>query len=220
MHIVIFAGGTVRPGQALYEALASADLVIAADSGAVTAARYGYPPTYIVGDFDSLQLPAQQLQAWGSQLVRAEIEKDETDTELALQLALERGASHITLLGALGGARFDHTVANLFLLTSIESVPVVLVDGPARCWIVRGPGRTPIEGANGDLLSLFPMMGDANGVRTAGLYYPLRGETLRFGRPRGVSNVLTQANAEVALEHGMLLVIHTDVSELDESHDG
>ncbi len=216
MHVVIFAGGTVQAGTKVNAALASANLIIAADSGAETALHYGHVPAVVVGDFDSLNMPTTELEAKGSILVRAEVEKDETDTELAIQIALKRGASDITLLGAIGGARFDHTMANILLLADIESVPIRIIDGPMTCWLLHGSDSTTITGQNGDLLSLFPLTSEATGVHARGLYYPLHGETLRFGRPRGVSNVLTSEHAEVSLEGGMLLVIHTDTQELKE----
>lgn len=210
MHVVIFAGGAYRPGTASQKALASADMVIAADSGAATALRLGHVPACVVGDFDSLDAQlVEQLRARGSQIITAAVEKDETDTELAVQLAIERGATHITLLGALGGDRFDHTMANVLLLAGFDTVPIQIIDGLSTCWLLRGPGRTTIEGQPGDLLSLLPLTGDATGIWTRGLYYPLNGETLRFGKPRGVSNALTEKEAEVSLESGMLLVIHT-----------
>lgn len=210
MHIVIFAGGTSKTGEAVYKAIADANLMIAADSGAATALRYGCTPAIVVGDFDSLdEQLIEQLRAGGSRMVSAAVEKDETDTELAVQLALEQGATTITLLGALGGVRFDHTMANVLLLAGFDSVPIKIVDGPSVCWLVKGPGNTTIDGHVGDLLSLLPLTGDASGIRTLGLYYPLQGETLHFGKPRGVSNVLTQEHAEVSLESGLLLVIHT-----------
>ena len=216
MHIVIFAGGALRSGKAVDAAIASADLVIAADSGAATALDFGCTPKILVGDFDSLDaVPLQQLQAQGSQVIRAAVEKNETDTELALQIAIEQGASRITLLGALGGARFDHTMANILLLADFETVPLRIVDGPAVCWLLRGPGNIAINGQAGDLLSLLPLTSAATGVRTLGLYYPLRGETLHFGRPRGMSNVLTREQAEVSLASGLLLMIHTNKQELD-----
>ncbi|HEY6540469.1 MAG TPA: thiamine diphosphokinase [Ktedonobacteraceae bacterium] len=210
MRVVIFAGGTYRPGTASQKALASADMVIAADSGAATALRLGHVPAYIVGDFDSLNAQlVEQLRARGSQIISASVEKDETDTELAVQLAIEQGATHITLLGALGGDRFDHTIANVLLLAGFDTIPIQIIDGPSTCWLLRGPGHTSIEGQVGDLLSLLPLTADANGIRTHGLYYPLNGETLRFGKPRGVSNMISGEQAEVSLEGGMLLVIHT-----------
>ncbi len=216
MHVVIFAGGTVQAGTKVDVALASANFIIAADSGAETALAYGHIPAVVVGDFDSLNLSLPELEAKGSKLLRAAVEKDETDTELAISVALEHGATEITLLGAIGGARFDHTMANVLLLAGIETVPIRIVDGPMSCWLLRGPGSTTIVGQNGDLLSLFPLTSEAAGISTQNLYYPLRGETLRFGRPRGVSNTLTSEQAEVSMESGMLLVIHTNARELKE----
>ena len=216
MQVVIFAGGTLKPGKAFYQAIASADLIIAADSGAATALQYGCVPAIVVGDFDSLDTRLlQELSERGSQVRQVAVEKNETDTELAVQAAIEEGATGITLLGALGGERFDHTMANILLLADIETVPAKIVDGPAICWLVRGPASSVIDGQKGDLLSLLPLTSEAIGVRTKGLYYPLHGETLRFGKPRGVSNVLTQEQAEVSLEEGMLLVVHIDTSELN-----
>jgi len=210
MRVVIFAGGAYRSGTTSQKALASADIVIAADSGAETALRLGHVPAYIVGDFDSLDAQlVEQLRVRGSHIISAAVEKDETDTELAVQLAIEQGATHITLLGALGGDRFDHTIANVLLLAGFDTVPIQIIDGPSTCWLLRGPGRTAIEGHAGDLLSLLPLTSDATGIHTQGLYYPLSGETLRFGKPRGVSNMLTGEQAGVSLENGMLLVIHT-----------
>jgi len=216
MHIVIFAGGTLQPGAAVAAAIASADLIVAADSGTETALQAGCTPAIIVGDFDSLDTARlQQLKAQGSRVVQAAVEKDETDTELAILAAIEEGATAITLLGGLGGERFDHTMANVLLLAGFPVVPIRIVDGPAVCWLLCGPGNTLINGHAGDLLSLLPLTGEAAGVQTAGLYYPLRGETLRFGRPRGVSNVLTREQASVSLDNGLLLIIHTNSRELE-----
>jgi len=215
MQAVIFAGGTLRPGKAVQTAIAQADLILAADSGASTALQHDCIPLIVVGDLDSLDAqPLQQLQAQGTHIIQAAVEKNETDTELAIQVAIEHGATSITLLGALGGQRFDHMMANILLLAGFETVPIRIVDGPSVCWLLRGPERSVIDGHAGDLLSLLPLTGDATGVRTQGLYYPLPGETLYFGRPRGVSNVFLGEQAEVALETGMLLVIKTDVEEL------
>jgi thiamine pyrophosphokinase len=214
MHTIIFAGGTLRPGAAVDKAIASAEQIIAADSGAETALRYGLTPHFIVGDFDSLSLPLEDFRELGSEILQANAEKDETDTELAITVAIEHGASNITILGGLGGERFDHTMANILLLAGFESPPIYIVDGPSISWLLRGPTTTTIDGQPGDLLSLLPLTTEASNVRTTNLYYPLHGETLRFGKPRGVSNVLTQSQAKVSLDHGLLLVIHTFTREL------
>jgi thiamine pyrophosphokinase len=210
MHVVIFAGGTIQPGKAVDDALASADMVSAADSGAEAALRYGRIPAFVVGDFDSLDPhTVEELRSRGSQIIAVAAEKDETDTELAVQHAMKQSATEITLLGALGGSRFDHMLANVLLLAGFESPPIRIVDGASLGWLLKGPGTAVIDGEKGDLLSLLPLTANADGVSTKGLYYPLHGETLHFGKPRGVSNVLTGKHAEVTLERGLLLVIHT-----------
>ncbi len=189
--------------------------MIAADKGAATALQFGRVPSVVVGDFDSLDaLSMQKIQEQGSQTIRVPVEKDETDTELAIMTAIERGATTITLLGGLGGARFDHTMANILLLADFQDVSLRIVDGPSTCWLLRGPGRASIDGQSGDLLSLLPLTADAVGITTTNLYYPLHDDTLRFGKPRGVSNSFTQSHAEVSLSQGLLLIIHTDVTEL------
>ncbi len=215
MRTVIFAGGTLRQGSGVRQALSTAQLIIAADRGAQTALHHGVVPAIVVGDLDSLALPVQELEARGCELVQAPVEKNETDCELAIQIALERGASSITLLGGLGGARFDHTLANVFLLVGFASVPICIVDGAMACWLLQGPGKTSLDGQVGDLVSLFPMTAAAHGVKTQHLYYPLRNETLYFGKPRGVSNVLAQPHAEVELAQGPWMALAFNKSRIN-----
>ncbi|MBX5456392.1 MAG: thiamine diphosphokinase [Thermogemmatispora sp.] len=210
MQAVIFAGGTLRPSILVEEALRQADLILAADGGAESALRLGRQPEVVLGDLDSLAPAlAAQLEAVGCRFVQTPVEKNETDSELALQYAIEQGATAVTILGALGGARCDHALANVLLLAAYDQVTVRLIDGPSICWLLRGPGATQIRGQIGDLVSLLPLAGDAQGVATQGLYYPLHGETLVFGRPRGVSNQLIQPEASISLVSGQLLIIHT-----------
>jgi thiamine pyrophosphokinase len=148
----------------------------------------------------------------GCRLMRYRPDKDETDTELALLEAVALGARQITLLGALGG-RIDHELANILLLTmpQLAGVDTRIYDGRSYLSIVRE--HAIVRGGAGDLVSLIPLAGDAKGVITEGLLYPLRGETLRFGPARGVSNVLTGSEARVSLQSGQLLLVHTRQDE-------
>ncbi len=214
MHVVVFTGGMVRRSRAVEAAIARARLIVAADGGAETALRLGYLPGVVVGDLDSLDIHlANSLKERGCRFVEAPQEKNETDTELALRYALEQGASEITLLGALGGPRYDHMLANVLLLVACDSVPLRIIDGPETCWLLRGPGRSIVRGHRDDLLSLLPLSSEAAGIRTTNLYYPLNNEALRLGSPRGMSNVFTHDEAEVWLESGLLLLIHTRMNE-------
>jgi len=212
MHVLIFAGGTLQPGSAVYRALATGQLIIAADSGASTALAWGKTPAYVVGDFDSLAPNIRaELEQAGCEMLPVNQEKDETDTELALQLAIDKGATRISLLGALGGDRFEHSIANILLLADFPTVLLELVDGKSCGWVLHGPGNTHIHGKKGDLLSLFPLTTDARDISTVNLYYPLNHSTLKFGKPRGISNVLLEDEATVEIGSGIVLLVHTTV---------
>lgn len=196
------------------------DRVIAADYGAHHALTWGWPVHLLIGDLDSLP-PAdlQALQATGVPTIVAPAAKDETDLELALAQALAGGATEVIFCAALGG-RADHMLANILLLARRELVGVaaVIADGSQAIHLLRGsmaseaaPVALALMGAAGDLLTLLPLAGDAEGVTTAGLLYPLDNETLFFAQARGVSNVFAQPAAHVRLRRGLLLVIHTMV---------
>jgi len=197
-------------------------LVFAADGGARHAAQLGLRVDAWVGDGDSID-PGQldALVAAGATVERVAVDKDETDAELAVKRALTAGASTIVVLGALGGARIDHALANVALLASpaVAAVDAVLYDAAgARVRLVTAPGpdratvRRSLPGRPGDLVSLLPFGGDVTGVTTDGLRFPLVDEVLQLGRARGVSNVRTSDVATVAVRSGRLLVIETPVT--------
>jgi thiamine pyrophosphokinase len=122
------------------------------------------------------------------------------------------GPEEIVLCAATGG-RTDHLLANVFLLARVDlaSVRLRLVDGGETVRLLGANDREAvlqIDGAAGDLLSLLPFGGDAAGVTTEALLYPLHAETLYLGQARGVSNVLTGPRCLVRLQRGQLLVIH------------
>ena len=190
-------------------ALGALARVIAADGGARAAAALGCAVHTVIGDMDSLtpdEIAA--LRAQGTEVIRHPEEKDETDLELALQLAAA-DATWIRIIGALGG-RLDQLIANIYLLAlpELAGCDVRLVDNRQEAWLMF-PGECVIDGAAGDTLSLIPINGAAQGVQTTNLYYPLNDETLAFGPARGVSNVFDAAQVRVALREGLLLVVHT-----------
>jgi len=213
MLAVVFANGDLNPGPLVEQAVAAADatsLWVAADGGAHHAEALGLPVGVVIGDMDSLtESDLTRLEAAGAEIVRYPPAKNETDLELALLYAIEHGAERMVVIGALGG-RLDQTLANVLLLTRPELMgrDIRLVAGQQTAWLLT-PGEHPIRGAPGDTLSLVPLGGDALGVETSGLEYPLRAETLAFGPARGVSNVFVAAQVRVRLDSGLLLAIHT-----------
>ena len=108
------------------------------------------------------------------------------------------------------GGRLDQILSNIYLLALpiLEGRDVKLVAGKQAAWLAR-PGKTKINGAVGDTISLIPLKGTVRGVRTENLYYPLKDEDLYFGPARGVSNVMTAHRAAVSVREGVLLVVHT-----------
>jgi thiamine pyrophosphokinase len=196
-------------------------VVVAADGGARLGARLGLRIDAWVGDGDSL--PADELASLeraGVDVHRADTAKDESDAELAVLEAIRRGATEVTILGALGGPRFDHALANVALLGHPAlGGRVTRILGPTtRIGLIQAPGpdggpvRRDLTGRIGDIVSLLPI-GDVTGVTTFGFEYPLHDEPLSVGPARGLSNVRRATDAAVEVRAGRLLVV--EVPALD-----
>ncbi len=223
MRTVIIANGDAPTAGDVQRWMRPGDRLICADGGARAAMALSLTPHVVIGDFDSLtDEDLQHLAQHGAALHRYPTQKDETDLELALTYAIaslagvvaqDNEPAEIVILGALGG-RLDQTIANVMLL----AMPVL---AGARAWIAAGNEQTflitpdqpaDLRGAPGDIVSLIPFGGDVHGVRTEGLEYPLRDESLVFGPARGVSNVMLGHRASVTIREGRLLCVHATTS--------
>ena len=222
-HALVLADGTAPTRVSLDAAWPGWDagiaMVIAADGGARHAIDLDLRLDRWVGDGDSIGPAAlEALAAAGVPIERAPADKDESDAELALLAAIDAGADAVTILGALGGVRIDHALANVSLLghPALDGRPAWLYDEQAaRISLFVSPaaaGRPAwrdLAGRVGDLVSLVPVGESARGVSTRGLRFALAGESLIAGRTRGVSNVRTEPVARISLESGRLLLIET-----------
>jgi thiamine pyrophosphokinase len=195
-----------------------AGVVIAADGGARHADGLGLTVDTWVGDGDSIAPDAlDALAARGATIRRAAAAKDESDTELAVLEALAGGPDEVVILGALGGVRFDHTLANVGLLAmpQLAGLRAALLDARTRVRLITAPDgagaavRLPLPGRVDDLVSLLPYGEGVVGVTTEGLAYRLADEPLPPGPARGLSNVRTTPEAAVTVRSGRLLVIET-----------
>lgn len=207
---LIFVNGSLPKPAAALALIQPGDCLIAADGGARHLLRAGLLPHFLVGDLDSLTgEEIAFMEQHGVTVQRYPPEKDETDLELALLLALEQGSRVVCIVAALGG-RLDQTLANLFLLQhpALEGCDVRLDDGCEEVFLIRAGAEAVIHGQAGETLSLLPLGGAVEGVVTTGLQYPLRSETLYPERTRGVSNVLQSTLARVRLERGTLICVH------------
>jgi thiamine pyrophosphokinase len=190
-------------------------LVIAADGGAARCLAARVRPDLVVGDFDSLaDADRDRLVELDVPLRSASPDKDESDMELCVLAALELGAERITILGALGDERPEHSLANVLLLADprLDGRGVAIVGRGARLirlGTAEGPGEAVIDGEAGDYVSLLPLAGEVAGVTTDGLRFPLHDEALPVGPARGLSNELLQRRARVTTRRGRLLLVHT-----------
>jgi thiamine pyrophosphokinase len=201
-NVIVVAGSGPPHGPAL-----PPGPVIAADGGFDRALALGLEVDLVVGDLDSISPgTAETLDGAGIRIERHPEGKDATDLELALGAAAALGPGRVIVLLPESG-RLDHLVAAVLTLAA-EKHSELEIDaylGESCVHVIRGERR--IEGAAGELLSLVPVNGPAEGVVTEGLEYPLRGETLVPGTTRGVSNVFADDLARIALQHGVLLAI-------------
>jgi thiamine pyrophosphokinase len=210
MKAVIVLNGELADADMAKAHAVSADLLIAADGGADHLAAIGLTPHAVIGDMDSIsQAVLNNFEQKGVLVRRYPPKKDDTDLELALGLAVEKGAGEILILGALGG-RWDMSLSNLMALAipAFAEHTVRLMAGFTEITRVRGGGRLSITGTPGDTVSLIPVAGPAIGVELHGFEYPLNNEDLGIGSSRGVSNVLASPEGTVRLKEGLLICVH------------
>jgi len=142
-------------------------------------------------------------------VVQFPVAKDQSDLEIAMRYAVDSRARDIVLLGILGGARIDHALTNAMLLAdpAYRGRNVRAVYGGTALRALHAGEFVVLSGAAGDTVTLVPVRGDAVGVRTEGLRYPLNGQTLHFGKSLGLSNVIAESPARVSIEQGVVIVI-------------
>ncbi|NLL69892.1 MAG: thiamine diphosphokinase [Epulopiscium sp.] len=181
--------------------------IICVDGGIIHAKKLGLTPDIIIGDLDSA--PVAELSFFQNQKVPIQLfpkQKDKTDTQLALEYAIEKGASFVTIIGALG-TRFDHTLGNVHVLDLAldKKIPVVLINEYNHIYLISD--RIDVNIEQGKIISLIPFTPQVTGVYTKGLLYPLKNATLFAGVSYGISNEIIDTDGSISIDKGKLLVI-------------
>lgn len=179
------------------------DFVIAADAGYQHLARLHQTADLIVGDFDSLgSVPS------GQNVIRHPVMKNDTDTMLAVKIALEKGYRRFMIYGGLGGPRLDHSLANIQMLSYIANAGGIgfLVGNGENITAITNRSIAFSEKARGTI-SVFSNTSVSTGVTLEGLLYPLTNATLTSGFPLGVSNEFTGKKAKITVKNGTLVVL-------------
>ena len=206
MKAFIYAGGTVYP-ENITEHPKSDDLTIAADSGYKNAVLLGDRVQILVGDFDSLDRSGIEKNV---KTVAVPAEKDFTDTQLAVDTAIERGARDIVIIGGLSG-RLDHTMANLAIVKELsrQNIYAVITDGKNRVRYINSTG-TLISRSGYKYLSLIADGDKIKGVDIEGCKYPLKNATLsNRDQSRTVSNEIVGNCALISVRKGGLYIIES-----------
>lgn len=217
MRAIIIAGGRISNYSWYADFWQEDDFVICADSGAEHARKLGIIPSLLVGDLDSIsQETLIFFQNKGCQVQAYNKEKNETDTQIALEFALQQKRKEIIFLAALGN-RIDHSLSNIFLLTSLLSQDIKASFISEYQEICLVDGCLEFEGKKGEIVSLLPLTDEVRGIETSGLKYIPLGNHFVMSNPYGVSNVLEKEKAYIKVEKGILLVIRIkQLSELEE----
>ncbi|MDD3347508.1 thiamine diphosphokinase [Oscillibacter sp.] len=179
------------------------DFVIAADAGYRVCRETGIVPDLLLGDFDSMDQPEDFKN-----IFRCPVEKDDTDTMLAVKTALERGCDTVYLYGGTGGRRLDHTLANLQTLLFLRrrGARGFLYDNDFLWTVIENESFCVEKTVDWGLLSVFCLGDRAEGVAETGVQYPLQDAVLTPEFPLGVSNHILEPQARVCVSRGALAI--------------
>jgi thiamine pyrophosphokinase len=203
---LIVSGGDAPGNGLLKDRAAHARRIIAADKGAQYCLDAGVIPDIVVGDMDSIASRSlERLQDEDVMLVKHPADKDQTDTQLALDLAVREDAHRVEMLAALGD-RFDHSLANVHLLHYALSrgVPAEILSASQRIFLVDN--EVVLRDSKGLTISLLPMTMKVEGIYLSGFLYELEDASMEIGNPYGISNLITSNESRIRIDGGILIV--------------
>lgn len=179
------------------------DLILCADGGYNHAKKANIIPDYLIGDFDSITdcVPSD------IPVITFPTEKDDTDTGLCIQTALDLGCNDILIIGGIGG-RFDHAIANIQLMAGVADKvkKIAIKDRNNYCTILKN-NTAVFSKKTGQHLSVLSLSDVSYGVTLSGVKYPLSDYTLKRTFPLGVSNEYDADEAVISVESGTLLIV-------------
>ncbi len=207
-HIAIVGNGKKENLNFYKKEISSMDFLIAVNGGSINCYKSGISPDLIIGDMDSLPANIRKFyQKKNIKIIPFPSKKDKSDTELAVEKALEFRPKEIILL-CMAGGRIDHFLANIFILEKIiaNNTKGIILTKKFKVELVNK--KTYIHGRQGDIISILSINKKSTGVTLKGFKYKLYNETLFRDKSRGISNILEKQKAEIIVKKGLLLVLH------------
>jgi len=207
MNCLIILNGKKIESTQVDNIISDADFVICADGGAKWATEENIKVDTIIGDFDSASKDLIKLfRDTNTQIIKAPTEKDETDGVLAIDYALLRGATYVTILGATGG-RLDHQYGNLMLLKRLQDAKCsgrIILDGG---YAIMSKEDVEIQCNIGDTISIVPFDGELVIKSSSGLKYEIdKGTYFKYGYPIGLSNIAVREKVNIDITGGTALI--------------
>lgn len=169
----------------------------------------GVKPDFIVGDFDTVN--QELLEHYEKDIIlRHPPEKDQTDTELAIETALNSGCNHLVFFGATG-SRLDHSLGNIFLLENLlkQGVEAEILNENNRLYLKNQDFVLKRKEARGDFVSLLPLTETVENVTLCGFKYPVENLTFYREKTLGISNEITEEEARAEFSQGIFIVVES-----------
>lgn len=214
MQTIIVAGGNINPETLLKTCQEEENLnIIAVDKGLETLHQIGIVPNHIIGDFDSIDTKILKSYQKKHQVMIHQYnpQKDNTDTDIALRLAIsELNSSSITIIGALG-KRMDHALSNIHILKYALQAKILcqIVDDNNKIYLIENNVTLYRNKIYGKYISLIPLTSTVEGVTLKGFKYPLQNASLVIGESLGISNEMIEEVAYIEIKKGILIVIES-----------
>ena len=208
MKALIVSGGNPPSKELLFSLLDNIDIIIGADKGCDTLDKYNIRPNYILGDFDSVNPKAlKALEDMGIARYKFKKEKDDTDTKIAVDLAIEKGATEIYMLGVTG-TRLDHTMANIGLLGYCleKGIKSYIVDEFNKIYLTDEP--LILKGEKGQVISLRAYNEEVINFNIEGSKYDLKNYNLSINDGITTSNEFLDSDIKITFNNGIVMIIY------------
>jgi len=211
-NILVFTGGMINLIWAReWLSTRQFDYVIAADKGLLYADELNCKVDYILGDYDSVDKDLlEKYRGMNVELITFPCEKDYTDTHLAIETAIEKGASQITILGATG-SRMDHTMSNIqnMKIALRSEIPCYMINEYNKIYLADNVVVIKKSEQFGNYISLIPFSESVTGLTLSGFYYPLNKYKMNQGFSVGISNEIVEEKGTIEFDEGILIIFET-----------